>query len=305
MRFERDEVEMLLMGYHFDTCLSTDGCNFYSAIANAVDVNKQVLYARDGRGRVSGRCLFALGDAGSVMTFNPYCHDGEFPFSEHVASIAAELAANMNTFVSRRDRVSTLVAPNWYDDGAHDLGVSLDRDESPVRHAIATATEETLIELLAQALAPVGLSDTALALVVKLPELEERPHLVRPLVPMLEQYERHLPPCTLVAAASLAHEAKLHDYASRIVATRLPDWLVREIRRDGVGSYPASRALEMLIEYQPASALKALRQTRPRQVRTDDDERDEDRLLSLSRCYERLGRSNLAASLRRRYEQNS
>ncbi|MBC8116002.1 MAG: hypothetical protein H7062_16565, partial [Candidatus Saccharimonas sp.] len=305
MRFERDEVEKLLMGYHFDTCLSTDGCNFFSAVANAVDENKQVLYARDGRDRVVGRCLFALGDAGSIMTFNPYCHDAEFPFAEHVAAIAAELAANMNTFVSRSDHVSSLVAPDWYNDGALDLGVSFDREDSPVRRAIAAATEETLVASLAQALDPVGLTDTALALVVELSELEARPQLVRPLLPMLERYESQLSPSTLVAAAFLAHKASLHEYAARIVVKRLQDWLVREVRRHGVASYSANRALEMLIEYQPASALNVLRQTRPRQVRSDDDESQDERLLSLSRCYERLGRSNLAASLRHRRQQNS
>ena len=299
MRFERDEVEKLLMGYHFDTCLSTDGCNFFSAVANAVDANKQVLYARDERGRVVGRCLFALGDAGSIMTFNPYCHDGEFPFAEHVAAIAAELAANMNTFVSRGDQVSSLVAPDWYNDGAYDLGVSFDREDSPVRQAIAAATEETLVASLAQALDPIGLTDTALALVIELSELEARPQLVRPLLPMLERYESQLAPSTLVTAAFLAHEAGLHEYAARIVVKRLPNWLVREVQRHGVSSYPASRALEMLIEYQPASALNVLRQTRTRQVRSDDDEWQDERLLSLSRCYDRLGRSNLAASLRR------
>ena len=304
MRFERDEVEKLLMGHYFDTCLSTDGCNFFSAVANAVDVNKQVLYARDERGRVVGRCLFALGDAGSIMTFNPYCHDAEFPFAEHVATIAAELATNMNTFVSRGDQVSSLVAPDWYNDGAYDLGVSFDREDSPVRQAIAAATEETLVAALAQALNPIGLTDTALALVIELPELESRPQLVRPLLPMLHRYESQLAPTALVTAAFLAHRANLHDYAARIVAQRLPNWLVREVRRHGVECYPACRALEMLIEYQPASALNVLRQTRSRQVRSDDDEWQGERLLALSRCYDRLGRSNLAASLRHRQQRN-
>ena len=217
MRFERDEVEKLLMGHYFDTCLSTDGCNFFSAVANAVDVNKQVLYARDERGQVVGRCLFTLGDAGSIMTFNPYCHDAEFPFAEHVAVIAAELAANMNTFVSRGDQVSSLVAPDWYNDGALDLGVSFDREDSPVRQAIAAVTEETLVASLAQALDPIGLTDTALALVIGLPELESRPQLVRPLLPLLERCESQLAPITLVTAAFLAHRANLHDYAARIV----------------------------------------------------------------------------------------
>jgi hypothetical protein len=69
LSFESDEVETLLMGYYFGTCLSPDDCNFFSAVVNAIDINKRVLYARDATGKVMGRALFAIGDAGTVLVF--------------------------------------------------------------------------------------------------------------------------------------------------------------------------------------------------------------------------------------------
>ncbi|MEP3929279.1 MAG: hypothetical protein ABJM55_11355, partial [Rhodopirellula bahusiensis] len=68
LAFTRDVIDFLLMGFHFDTCLSPDSFNFFSTVANAVDLNKRVVYAKTDTGKVIGRCLFALNDSGEVLT---------------------------------------------------------------------------------------------------------------------------------------------------------------------------------------------------------------------------------------------
>jgi len=61
LRAETDPLRVLQMGNLFDTCLSTGkGCAF-STIANAVEINKRVLFVSNGQGRIIGRKLIGLG----------------------------------------------------------------------------------------------------------------------------------------------------------------------------------------------------------------------------------------------------
>ena len=115
-----DPLEVFAMGAHFDTCLAPDGCNFFSVVTNAADVNKRVLYARRD-GQVVGRCLLALTDASHILTFNAYAHDGRLELERLVRAHAEALAARMGTHLAARGRVSTLLGRDWYDDGAVDL----------------------------------------------------------------------------------------------------------------------------------------------------------------------------------------
>lgn len=57
---ETDPLEILQMGNHFDTCLSTGSLNDFSTIANAIEVNKRVIYVKNSRGVVIGRKLIAV-----------------------------------------------------------------------------------------------------------------------------------------------------------------------------------------------------------------------------------------------------
>lgn len=301
LAFERDEVEQLLMGHYFQTCLSPHGANFFSAIANAVDVNKQVLYARDyARGNVVGRCLFAIGETGGVVTFYPYCHDEAFPLAGHVTEIAKDLAARMNTFVAHTDRVPCLVAPDWYDDGANDLGQALASADSPVRQAIATAAAETLLASLEAALAPQGLTDIALALLTELPEWNSRPQMIVPLLTLFERWRARLPARSLVTAAIHAHRAGERAWAAGIARRFAPDCIARETRKSGYISPWASAALTVLADEHPSTALRVLRQTRPRGVRRDEQEWNDGRLRLLVLCLDRLSRPKGAEALRNR-----
>ncbi|MBC7966883.1 MAG: hypothetical protein H7Z17_13275, partial [Fuerstia sp.] len=268
LSFASNEVETMLMGYYFGTCLSPDGVNFFSAVANAIDVNKRVVYLRTVSGEVAGRCLLVLGDSGTLMTYHPYCNDEKFPFSAHMAEFAANLAAEMGTVVSHNDTVAKLVAPEWYDDGAHDLGNSVFSETSPLRVAIRAASEDSILSATEQASGVVGLSDTLLELLVELPEFASRPALIRPFIPYFERRETQLGVSSVIRAALLAFEAGEREFAGRVLLKYGPGWIVRQQVRRSFSS-TAVQVLQALISIYPSKALRILRETRHRTVRSD------------------------------------
>lgn len=74
LALEDDPLEVLEMGQHFRTCLSPDGCNYFSVFANLSDINKRVVYGRTN-GKVRGRCLLAISEEGTILVFHPYSHE--------------------------------------------------------------------------------------------------------------------------------------------------------------------------------------------------------------------------------------
>ncbi len=298
--FETDVAEILLMGHYFDTCLSPDGFNFFSAVSNAVDVNKRILFARDHHGKVIGRCLLALGDSGFLMTYHPYCHENEFPMSQHVADIAARLAADMGTIVAQHDTVSRLVAPRWYDDHAQDLGNSITSENAPLLLALKTAEESKIVDVLQQCFAPCGLTGTTLTIVMRLPSFLERPELIRPLIPLVRQFEHQLSPEILLQSARLAHQCGASEFAAEILRKYAKSFLTAEVRRCGGLNGYLLDLVSALTEYDPSYALRILRATRAREVRADDEETNATRLQALSTAHAALGRHELARTLRQK-----
>ncbi len=69
---ELDPLKVFQMGNLFGTCLSTEGINSHAVVANAVEVNKRVLFLRDSRGRVLGRKLIVLSRQGLLIGFRSY-----------------------------------------------------------------------------------------------------------------------------------------------------------------------------------------------------------------------------------------
>ncbi len=69
---ETNPLKVLQMGNLFGTCLSVDGFNAFSTVANAVEVNKRVLYLKDNEGRIKGRKLIVLDPDGKLIGFNSY-----------------------------------------------------------------------------------------------------------------------------------------------------------------------------------------------------------------------------------------
>jgi hypothetical protein len=142
LAFERDPLRVLQMGNYFGTCLSAGEFNAFSAVANACELNKRVLYAMDATGRVLGRKLVVLNERGALLGFHTYvcAHDRavnaaiEEACHRHVVAFAARCGLELaNDGTSPR-----LFADGWYDDGVVEWseagpGAATPRGPEPLR----------------------------------------------------------------------------------------------------------------------------------------------------------------------------
>lgn len=297
LNFEKDPLEIMRMGQYFGTCLSPGHCNFFSTIANAADINKHVVFARDHGGRVVGRCLLALTDQGRILTFHPYCHDSGLGFGEMVGRVTEDLAARMGARVAMRGQVSSLLAPRWYDDGPEDVcgRFTFLQSDSPLRKQLPSIPLPSLISALSSACDPLPLDELTLPLIVALDEFDQRPELIGPLIPLIQDCDM-LPREFWLRAATLAYEAGAMEFAYRVVTERAVPYLLRMNRVEGV---LGSTVVSILIKVRPSAALRVLRATRPRGVRADEEEEANSiRRSLLADAHEALGRTNLARRLR-------
>ncbi|MEL6342664.1 MAG: hypothetical protein AAFV53_06000 [Myxococcota bacterium] len=170
LSFAESVEDIMWMGEHFQTCLGFGRFNFFSTISNAVDVNKRVLYVSDENDSVVGRCLMALTDSGALLTFHPYSHDAEAGMERLVREWVTALATEMNTIVASQGPVSSLVAPEWYDDGPRDLVESFPK--LPALEASLPALDAAdFMAQLADALEPMGVTELTLPLVLGMQNL--------------------------------------------------------------------------------------------------------------------------------------
>lgn len=320
LAWEDDPLEIFLMGARFHTCLSPGQINFFSVIANAADVNKQVLYVRDAAGRVLGRRLAALTDAGAVAAFHGYSHDENWKLDQLTDEAISNMACRLGTAVVREGVVSPLVAADWYDDGPCAVGgrFAFLQPGSPFRRALSRIALAELEPGLEAALAPAPLNGPMLSLVIELPEFENRPALIAPLLARLESCDE-LSEATRLRAMKLARRVvraansagaaaagaasvalpiplqALEDFVQRAIP-RAASYLLRVRRRD-MDRGLDGELIEALLESNPSAALRVLRKTRPHGVRRDEAESDPHRRRLLALIHRRLGRATLAQAL--------
>ena len=297
MQLERDPLEALMMGQHFGTCLSAGAFNFFSAVTNAADINKRVVYGRDQHGVVVGRSLFALTDEGHIVTFHPYCHDKRWGYEDLARAFALRLAEQMGGDVSSEGEVSNLVARSWYDDGPVDQAgrFSALEDGSPLSKAIETVSPDALRSLLHEALAPVGLNAITLPLALRMEAVCARPDLVLTLLESSEAKTLRLE--TKLRLAHMTYLAGAHDQTRRFVHRHVLPGLERafDSRRP-----PDPAALGLLLSLdEPSLLLRIVKRSRLRGIRRWVDEVDATRLWAAGRAYQALQRRQLAASLYR------
>ena len=297
LAFETNPLEVLLMGYHFETCLSPNEFNFFSAVVNAVDINKRVLYARDAQGKVVGRCLFALSDEGTLVTFRPYGETQSFNFAEHVGRIAERLAKRLGTVVVLSSKVSPLLTPDWYDDGAVDCGVQIDGHKSTLKEVIKTVPASDVVALMETSFGESLPMTTRLSLLLSLDETKERVDLLPVLRPLLFQHESSLSLRTVMRLTEWADVTADAELASRLAERHLPDWL---LGRSCLCCEPQYSYFRLLLKYRPSTALRVLRQTRPRGIHSDTEDNEDTRREFLAEAHAALGRTKLAATLRNR-----
>ena len=298
LALEDDPLEIFRMGAHFQTCLSPGAMNFYSVFANAADINKRVLYARDGDSKVVGRCLLALTATGGLVRFDAYCHDGSLGFDQICTDFATDLARRMGTELVSIGRVPTLVASDWYDDGVRDLGDRFPALEegSPLRRRLAALDPGRLLGELRRALKPARLDESTLPMVLGLSELGERPELVVPLLRKVAECTM-LPELSMVTAAALGVKAGAGDLVRRLLLDRVLDYLRPACL---LGVWVDQRAVDVAMQLDPAGLLDLLRRTRPKSARHWIEETEGNRLEFAALALQALYRPAQAQALWRR-----
>jgi hypothetical protein len=122
LRLERDPLRILQMGNYFDTCLSFGGGNAFSTVANACELNKRVVYATDGSGRVVGRKLIGITAEGTLIGFRTYTALRDRAGNQALRAIfrryLTAFAARCGLTLADEGTVPRLFATAWYDDGA-------------------------------------------------------------------------------------------------------------------------------------------------------------------------------------------
>jgi len=294
--FARRIDDVLLMGLRFDTCLSPHRENFFSTIANALDINKQVVYAKTESGRVIGRCLFALTDNGTLLTYNRYAHDPKDGFKEQLNEFARQLARAMNTVLASSGTVLDLVSRKWYDDGAVSCEsiYDLQNADGSVRTLLRTEEVSRIVDRLVAVLGSEEALKSLLGSLLFLEEFQQRREIVRPFLDRFASAPA-IPMAVRFRLAILARLAGQEETARGIVRRLGISSLPRRLKRfvcyycegfHGAGSY--DEVFDLLIEYNPSIALRTLRLTRPSDVKSDADERNPARKETLARCYRAL-----------------
>lgn len=290
LSLERDPLEVLHMGGHFNTCLSPGQFNFFSVFSNIADVNKQVLYARTPDGAVFGRVLLALTDVGGLVAFHVYAHDSRIGFDAIVMEYVNDLARAIGTLVVPEGEISTLVAPRWYDDGPVDLSarIAAFAEGSALRRTLPKLPPEALLERVVEALMPLELNELTLPMLIALPEVVARPELAARLLPLARRFELPLEALnTLLGATGEADGGEVRPLVDRLF----------QLAKRRVGHYFPYDAGLLLARLAPAAALRLVRETRPREVRRWRDEEDGGRLFIAAEACRRLGRRNDAITL--------
>jgi hypothetical protein len=140
-----DPCELLLMGVLFDTCLAPGGCNEMSVLANAADVNKQVLYVRDERGQVVARKLLAVSRKSTLLGY--YCYlsyDASEDcvvcksLSDFISQYCGRLAAKVGWQLANEGEPIGL-GHFWYDDGEVNWDVAATEARIRARVQLASA----------------------------------------------------------------------------------------------------------------------------------------------------------------------
>lgn len=184
---ECDPLEVMRMGEPFETCLAPGSFNFFSAISNAADINKRVIYLKDGGGTILARCLLALTDAGDVIPFTVYAHTHHDIIAEAVKGYVETLAAAIGGDVVTRGEVRNLVAHDWYDDGAVDLTGHLRFLDfgSPFYEVLQTVAPEHLVPAIEKATGGRAVSPSVVCAMARTDAVRRRPELIAPLLPFL------------------------------------------------------------------------------------------------------------------------
>jgi hypothetical protein len=119
LEVETDPFEILFMGeYGFASCLSLRGVNVWSAVSNAIDVDKGIVWAKESNGNVVGRRLIALTDRG-LLSYRTYANRHGLSLDGMFRRFLDEYAERLGVPIAQGgEGPGPLLSDRWYDDGA-------------------------------------------------------------------------------------------------------------------------------------------------------------------------------------------
>ena len=106
--------------YGFASCLSMHGVNFWSAVSNAIDVDKCVVWAKDSHGNIFARRLLALTPQG-LVSYRTYTNRQALALNRFFTKFVKEYAEHCGVTTTKNARPGPLLSDNWYDDGSVDV----------------------------------------------------------------------------------------------------------------------------------------------------------------------------------------
>lgn len=300
---ESDPLEILHMGGHFKTCLTPGRFNFWSAVVNAADINKQVIYGRTEEGKVMARCLIGLTETGAIVAFHPYCHDGGFGIRPHIGRLVDQLATEMGTIVLPHGQVPYLMATEWYDDGPVDISERFDflKHGSPFRKKLLEIEPNDLISLLETTFAPLPLNELTLPLILNLNEIKEgRPELLRPLYPLVRQFGDRISNENWSTFALGLHKIGETGAARDLIIKHGVPYLLNMPQALHDDGHFNDQPFMLLAQFDPVLAMQVIRRTRAKRVKSDLDE-PMYRARILIEIYARLHRPKQKAALEKKW----
>ena len=113
---ETDPFQYLFMGeFGFASCLSMRGAYFWSAVSNAIDIDKVVIWAKESSINIVGRRLIALTPKG-VVSYRTYANRHGLALDKFFTDFIKKYAEHCGTKYVKQARVSPLLSDDWYDD---------------------------------------------------------------------------------------------------------------------------------------------------------------------------------------------
>jgi hypothetical protein len=119
--FEQDPLHIMQMGNYFHTCLSFEGINAFSVVANATDLNKRVLYVLNNKGRVIARKLVGINTKFELVGFRTYTIIENLEKVNSMYRVVNDYCKAFATAcglpLGDQGSLESLVTSEWYDDG--------------------------------------------------------------------------------------------------------------------------------------------------------------------------------------------
>ncbi len=129
LSIERNPLEALRLGTLVGSCLGVGGSFTYSAAAIVLDINKQVIFARNQSGHFLARQVIAITESDTLACFEVYPLSTPGPIRQLFADYDRALAAALHLKIYREDSdsedefgdIANTVSTDWWDDSTWDL----------------------------------------------------------------------------------------------------------------------------------------------------------------------------------------